>query len=33
MSIDFYLSYLKPEAQERYLKAKGMTNPKEGKEE
>ena len=30
MSIDFYFSDLTPEAQERFLKAQGISEPKEG---
>ena len=30
MSVDFYYSDLRPEAQERFLKAQGITDPKEG---
>lgn len=30
MSIDFYFSDLNTEAQERYLKAQGLSDPKEG---
>ena len=30
MSIDFYFSDLTPAAQERFLKAQGISDPKEG---
>ena len=30
MSVDFYYSDLCPEAQERFLKAQGIIEPKEG---
>lgn len=30
MSVDFYYSDLRPEAQQRFLKAQGITDPKEG---
>ena len=30
MSVDFYYSDLRPEAQERFQKAQGITDPREG---
>lgn len=30
MNVDFYYSDLTPEAQERFLKAQGIRDPKEG---